>query len=182
MKFPSSRLLNMDGRFNERADPICCVVEISDPQPPRVKVSRRNYCKVAVGPEPQDWAKIDLRRNYLDHFVSYKHPGWCQQFTQAICLGPTVEEDGSFEDISICEAFFHYISLPWKILFAIIPPRRYSNGMPTFFFSLAFIAILIFFVTEIIQAGGCLIDMRPCIQAFCIICIGTSIPDIFTSW
>jgi hypothetical protein len=49
----------MDGRFNERADPICCILEITDPQPPRVSVSRKNYCRVAVGPEPQDWAKID---------------------------------------------------------------------------------------------------------------------------
>jgi Ca2+/Na+ antiporter len=80
------------------------------------------------------------------------------------------------------EAFIHYISLPWKLIFAFIPPRRYGNGNPAFFCSLVFMAVMIFFIAEIVQAGGCLIDMRPCIQAFCLICIGTSLPDIWTSY
>ena len=41
--------------------------------------------------------------------------------------------------------------------------------------------VLTFFIIEIVEAGGCLMDMRACIQAMCLISIGTSLPDIFTS-
>jgi hypothetical protein len=150
MNFPTSRLLDMNGTFNERCDPVCVVLEISDPSPPRVSVSRRNYCVVAVGPEPQDWARIDLHRNYVGHFVSYTHPTWGQQFYQAVCLGPTIDEDGSFDDVTGWEAFIHYFSLPWKLLFAFIPPRRYGNGNPAFFCCLVFMAVIIFFIAEIV--------------------------------
>ena len=70
--------MDKNGTFDERAAPICFALEITDPSPPRILISKKNYCLVAVGPEPQDWAAIDMRKNYLEHFCSYSQPTWSQ--------------------------------------------------------------------------------------------------------
>jgi hypothetical protein len=44
--------LDKNGTFDERAAPICFALEITDPSPPRILISKKNYCLVAVGPEP----------------------------------------------------------------------------------------------------------------------------------
>lgn len=49
---------------------------------------------------------------------------WKQQFTEAWTLEPE-EEDG---EVTTMEKVMHYIALPWKLLFALIPPTDYFNG------------------------------------------------------
>jgi len=61
-----------------------------------------------------------------------------------------VDEDGAFDEVTGWEAFVHYIAMPWKLFFALIPPRRYGGGYPTFVFCLAFIALLVHLIAEIV--------------------------------
>jgi solute carrier family 8 (sodium/calcium exchanger) len=96
-------------------------------------------------------------------------------------FGPTLFEDDGVESITHADAFWHFLSIPWKLLFACVPPRRYWGGYPAFIISLVMMGLLTFFIIEIVEAGGCLMDMRACVQAFCLISIGTSLPDMFTS-
>jgi len=96
-------------------------------------------------------------------------------------IGPTINEEDAVEDISLKEAFWHILTMPWKLLFSLVPPRRYYGGWPAFVVGLIMIGVTTFFITEIVSAGGCLMDMRSCIQAMCLVSIGTSLPDIFTS-
>ena len=42
-----------------------------------------------------------------------------------------IDEDGQ---ITTKEKIMHYVSLPWKLLFALIPPTDYYNGELTFNF------------------------------------------------
>jgi solute carrier family 8 (sodium/calcium exchanger) len=79
------------------------------------------------------------------------------------------------------EALWHFISIPWKLIFSVVPPRRYYGGYPSFVVGLIMMGVLTFGIVEIVDAGGCLMDMRPCITAMCFICIGTSLPDTLTS-
>ena len=49
---------------------------------------------------------------------------WKQQFKEAITLEP--EEEGG--QITLKDKIMHYVSLPWKLLFALIPPTDYYKG------------------------------------------------------
>lgn len=52
---------------------------------------------------------------------------WKQQFSEALTLEP--EEEGG--EIKLKEKIIHYFALPWKLLFALIPPTDYYNGKLT---------------------------------------------------
>lgn len=49
----------------------------------------------------------------------------------------------------------HFLSLPWKILCAFIPPVNYSNGWLTFYGALIVIAIQTAFVSDVGESIGC---------------------------
>ena len=49
---------------------------------------------------------------------------WRQQFKDAMTV-EDLDDDGK---LSKKEKFLHYVSFPWKVLFALIPPTDYFNG------------------------------------------------------
>jgi solute carrier family 8 (sodium/calcium exchanger) len=56
-------------------------------------------------------------------------------------LAPNINDDGEVEDIAGMEAALHFMSMGWKVLFALVPPARYGSGYPSFLISLAFIGL-----------------------------------------
>ena len=78
-------------------------------------------------------------------------------------FGPTIDEDDSVIEITYAETVWHYISMPWRLLFSVVPPRRFYGGWPAFVASLIMIGVITFFITEVVEAGGCLMDMRACV-------------------
>ena len=49
---------------------------------------------------------------------------WKQQFSEALEV-EDIDGDGS---LSSKEKILHYTALPWKLIFALIPPTDYFNG------------------------------------------------------
>lgn len=93
---------------------------------------------------------------------------YAQQFEQAIAI----EEDSSF---------VAYASMPWKLLFATIPPTTYMNGWARFATAFAAIGLISFLILEITTIVGCIFDMRTAVQALVLVAIGTSLPDMNAS-
>lgn len=47
---------------------------------------------------------------------------WMQQFRDAVTPGAAYNEDGEELPLSITTIILHYMSISWKLLFAIVPP------------------------------------------------------------
>merc|ERR1712110_900287 len=72
---------------------------------------------------------------------------WVDQFKDAIfkVLDDDDDEDGDDDgggEPSMSDFFFHFVKLPWKLLFAFVPPTGYCGGWMTFSISLAFIGLI----------------------------------------
>lgn len=61
---------------------------------------------------------------------------WMQQFRDAVTPGAGVDEDGEELPLSMLTIILHYMSISWKLIFAIVPPPGANfcpsdtNGVP----------------------------------------------------
>lgn len=96
-------------------------------------------------------------------------------------LGPTIDEDNMIEDIGYFDALIHFLSIGWKVFFAIIPPRRLAHGWLSFFISLFFIGLVTAIVAEVANLLGCALGLKQSVTAITLVALGTSLPDTFAS-
>ena len=96
-------------------------------------------------------------------------------------LGPSIDEEGNLEEISAFEAFFHFFSIGWKVLFAFIPPTKLMGGWLNFIVSLTFIGLVTAVVGEFANLFGCVVGLKQAITAITFVALGTSLPDTFAS-
>lgn len=62
----------------------------------------------------------------MQYILNLKEAGWGSQFKNAIMLGPTINEDDLVvDDVTGTEALIHFLTIGWKLFFALIPPRDY---------------------------------------------------------
>ena len=47
------------------------------------------------------------------------------------------------DDVTLSEALTHFIMMPWKLLFATVPPTHLGNGYPAFLAALVFIGFVV---------------------------------------
>jgi len=71
---------------------------------------------------------------------------WGYQFIQATMLGPTIDDEGAIDEVTGMEAVMHFLQMPYKVIFATIPPRRYGGGWTSFVVALAEIGAITFIV------------------------------------
>lgn len=106
---------------------------------------------------------------------------WVQQFRDAVIPGRELDEEGEPQQLQTTNIIFHYISITWKLLFAIIPPPEMYSGGPCFFVSLMMIGGLTYFVAPIASMFGCAVGLSDLMTAIVFVAIGTSLPDTFAS-
>ena len=96
-------------------------------------------------------------------------------------LHPAKNEDGDIEDISAMEAILHFLSIGWKVLFAVCPPPHKGGGIPCFIAAISFVGLLTAIVGEVAGSMGCVMGLKPGVTAITFVAIGTSLPDTFAS-
>mmetsp|Transcript_28619 Transcript_28619/g.25331 ORF Transcript_28619/g.25331 Transcript_28619/m.25331 type:complete len:185 (+) Transcript_28619:110-664(+) len=106
---------------------------------------------------------------------------WGQQFKKACMLSPQIDEENKIIEVSGLEAFLHFLTIGWKVFFAIIPPANYCKGWLAFIISLMFIGLVTAFVGEMATLFGCVIGLKPAATAITFVALGTSLPDTFAS-
>jgi hypothetical protein len=79
------------------------------------------------------------------------------------------------------EKFLDLVSVPWKLLFATIPPRDYLGGWAAFVLAFAAIGLVTLLVMEITLTLGCLFNLRSGIQALVLLAVGLSMPNLTLS-
>merc|ERR1719161_2869078 len=75
----------------------------------------------------------------------------------------------------------HFISMPWRLFFAFVPPVDYCGGWCCFIISLGMIAVVTAVVGDMANLVGCCMKIEPEITAITFVALGTSLPDTFAS-
>jgi len=102
---------------------------------------------------------------------------WGQQFREAVFIGEY--ENGQRPSFSVY--FMHFLSLPWKTLFALVPPTEMWHGWACFIVSIMMIGVLTVFVGDLANHFGCTIGLKDTVTAITFVALGTSLPEVFAS-
>jgi len=103
---------------------------------------------------------------------------WKEQFISAWYV------NGSAEEMSHATCFewvLHILSLPWKLLFAFVPPTEYANGWVSFFCALAMVGFVTVIIGDTAELLGCCLGIPESTTAITLVAMGTSLPDTFAS-
>merc|ERR1719321_1091341 len=82
---------------------------------------------------------------------------------------------------STSDKIIHLFAVPWKLLFAFIPPPDYAEGWVCFFIALIFIGGVTAIIGDMAALLGCTMGVPDAITAITFVALGTSLPDTFAS-
>jgi solute carrier family 8 (sodium/calcium exchanger) len=157
-------------------------VVIENAEPAGVKISKKNTCIIEIINRELEIKNEEEHVQLINYFMGQKKPTWSSQFLQAVMLSPTVDEDHLIvEDITLYEALVHFVTMFWKLLFALIPPTHQGGGWPAFCIALCMIGTVTAVVAEVATVLGCTIGLKAAVTAITLVAIGTSLPDTFAS-
>ena len=117
----------------------------------------------------------------IDYFIAEKEISWGQQFKVACMLGPSVDGDNLLQDVECSDALLHFLGMPWKVFFALVPPRQMWGGWAAFFIALTLIGVVTTVVGELATVLGCTVGLKVAATAITLVAMGTSLPDTFAS-
>merc|ERR1712223_1021743 len=114
---------------------------------------------------------------------------WLDQFSEAFTVQAGDDDDEEGEDgeegeekmPSCGDCIMHFLTLPWKLIFAFIPPTGIYDGYPTFVISILFIGACTAVIGDIAGHLGCFINLKDGVNAIAFVALGTSVPDTFAS-
>mmetsp|Transcript_101967 Transcript_101967/g.255538 ORF Transcript_101967/g.255538 Transcript_101967/m.255538 type:complete len:822 (-) Transcript_101967:432-2897(-) len=101
-----------------------------------------------------------------------------QQFVEAIYPGGSAE---AMKEVKPFEWVMHILSVPWKLLFALVPPTHYAGGWVCFFCALGMVGFVTVIIGDMAELLGCVLDIPPATTAITLVALGTSLPDTFAS-
>mmetsp|Transcript_67966 Transcript_67966/g.159977 ORF Transcript_67966/g.159977 Transcript_67966/m.159977 type:complete len:821 (+) Transcript_67966:114-2576(+) len=103
---------------------------------------------------------------------------WKDQFLEALYCGGDAEEQSKS---SWMEFVMHILSLPWKLVFALVPPTEYCGGWLCFVIALAMIGCVTIIIGDLASLLGCSMNINDLQTAITLVALGTSLPDTFAS-
>jgi len=112
---------------------------------------------------------------------------WLDQFSEAFTVQAEDDEEeeegeeGEEKMPSCGDYIMHFLTLPWKIIFAFIPPTALMNGYITFVVSICFIGLCTAVIGDVAGHLGCFINLKDGVNAIAFVALGTSVPDTFAS-
>jgi solute carrier family 8 (sodium/calcium exchanger) len=112
---------------------------------------------------------------------------WLGQFSDAFTVQADDDDEGEDgeegeEKMPSCgDYIMHFLTLPWKLIFAFIPPTAIYNGYPTFVIAIVFIGGCTAVIGDVAGHLGCFIYLKDCVNAIAFVALGTSVPDTFAS-
>lgn len=156
--------------------------QLSNPTPAGgAKLSKKSLILVSIVTDLEQKKKADAYAQLIAKLDHEESKTWGSQFVTACMLHPTKGEDGEIQDIEPMDAVLHFITIGWKLFFAVIPPAHMYGGIPCFFISLVVIGVVTFVVGEFANLFGCVLGIKPGVTAITFVALGTSLPDTFAS-
>merc|ERR1712200_244732 len=112
---------------------------------------------------------------------------WLEQFSDAFVVQADDDdedeegEEGEEKMPSCGDYIMHFLTLPWKLIFALIPPTGIYGGYPTFVLAIAAIGLCTAVIGDVAGHLGCFINLKDSVNAIAFVALGTSVPDTFAS-
>ncbi|XP_060951727.1 sodium/calcium exchanger 1-like isoform X5 [Limanda limanda] len=111
---------------------------------------------------------------------------WREQFVEAITVGSASssgdEDESGEEKLPSCfDYVMHFLTVFWKLLFALVPPTDYWNGWACFVVSISVIGMLTAVIGDLASHFGCTVGLKDSVTAVVFVALGTSVPDTFAS-
>jgi len=143
---------------------------------------RQMQCFIGTGTAQ---ARLNTLRGQLlrldDAMNAASRSDYCQQFKDAIELHPGLDEAGNEIELACSDYIMHLVSLPWKVLFALVPPTQWCGGKLAFCVALIMIGALTACIGEFASLMGCNLGLKDEVTAITFVALGTSLPDTFAS-
>ncbi|EDV20330.1 uncharacterized protein TRIADDRAFT_32198 [Trichoplax adhaerens] len=108
---------------------------------------------------------------------------WREQFRAALTVnGGDNDDDDDEETKPTCTDYImHYLTIFWKLIFALVPPTEIWGGWACFCVSIIMIGILTTFIGDLASHFGCTVGLKDSVTAITFVALGTSLPDTFAS-
>jgi len=103
---------------------------------------------------------------------------WGDQFVGACFCGGSPEAE---EESTWFEYLWHLWGLPWKLLFATVPPPLLFGGWACFCIALCEIGFVTAIIGDLAAMLGCCANIKDEVTAITLVALGTSLPDTFAS-
>lgn len=78
----------------------------------------------------------------IEYFIANKSIPYSQHFKIACMLGPSIDDDNKIDDVTCGEAIMHLLTIFWKAVFSIIPPKQTWGGWAAFCVALSLIGLI----------------------------------------
>lgn len=139
-----------------------CVLTVTIKVDEEVKRAASLLSSMAV-----DWDRAEASEN-----------AWKAQFVEALYCNGSADEQA---EAGFFDWVLHILSLPFKLIYALVPPPLLMGGWACFIVSLAFIGVTTMLIGEIASMVGCCFGIADAITAITFVALGTSLPDTFAS-
>merc|ERR1739838_262984 len=131
---------------------------------------------------------VDKMMQKANHSMMAGSSSWLEQFSDAFTVqAEDDDEEGeegeeAEEKMPSCgDYIMHFLTLPWKLIFAFIPPTAIYQGYPTFVIAIGFIGLCTAVIGDVAGHLGCFIYLKDTVNAIAFVASGTSVPDTFAS-
>lgn len=85
-------------------------------------------------------------------------------------------DDGPEKTPSCLDYTCHFVTVFWKVLFALVPPTDYWSGWACFTVSMGVIGLLTAVIGDLASHFGCTIGLKDSVTAVVFVALGTSVP------
>merc|ERR1740128_1186008 len=128
-------------------------------------------------------SSVDKMMQKANNSMMVGSSSWLDQFTEAFTVQAEDDdeegedgEEGEEKMPSCGDYIMHFLTLPWKLIFAFIPPTAMANGYVTFVVSIAFIGACTAIIGDVAGHLGCFIYLKDGVNAIAFVALGTSVP------
>lgn len=165
-------------------------VLLDDPQGPTedVKIHANdngtviNELTVTVAADEKAKQMVEATTNMMKEgkVLEISQGSWADQFSSALKVNGG-EDDEDADPPTTMDYVMHFITVPWKLFFAVIPPPDMWGGWLCFFVALAFTGLVTALIGDLAGMFGCSVGLDDSITAITLVALGTSLPDTFAS-
>eukprot|EP00929_Paragymnodinium_shiwhaense_P025214 TRINITY_DN15310_c0_g1_i2.p1 TRINITY_DN15310_c0_g1~~TRINITY_DN15310_c0_g1_i2.p1 ORF type:complete len:1038 (+),score=176.85 TRINITY_DN15310_c0_g1_i2:161-3274(+) len=158
-------------------------IVLFDPSPGVKLESQRTsngaVCELTICDCQETGGRMDAMETLCERQAIIAHlKAWQEQFVAAMYCNGHPEEQAQ---AAASDWFFHVLCLPWKFVFAFVPPASVLGGWMCFWVALAAIGCVTAIIGDMASLLGCVVGIPDGITAITLVACGTSLPDTFAS-
>ncbi|WKY09975.1 hypothetical protein Q1695_002376 [Nippostrongylus brasiliensis] len=165
-------------------------LEIAELGKPRI--GDFSKCQITIKESKEFQGIVDRMIKNANTKLMLGTSSWREQFMDALTVNADDDDDDEEDGEEGSEAsekappscldyVMHFLTMPWKLIFATIPPTDYWGGWACFVVSIFMIGVLTAIVGDLASQFGCWVGLKDSVTAISFVALGTSVPDTFAS-